>query len=46
MGALLVRLGMLDAQQAAAIEAVLRPPLKNVAGIAVGEVRAVPAAFQ
>jgi L-asparaginase II len=46
MGALLVRLGMLDAQQAAAIEAVLRPPLKNVAGRVVGEVRAVPAAFQ
>jgi L-asparaginase II len=46
MGAVLVRLGMLDAEQAAAIEAVLRPPLKNVAGRTVGEVRAVAAAFQ
>jgi L-asparaginase II len=46
MGALLVRLGMLDGAQAAEIEAVLRPPLKNVAGLTVGEVRAVPGAFR
>jgi L-asparaginase II len=46
MGALLVRLGMLDPTQATAIEAVLRPPVKNVAGHTVGEVRPVAAAFQ
>jgi L-asparaginase II len=46
MGALLVRLGMLDPAQAGAIEAVLRPPLKNVVGRTVGELRPVAAAFQ
>jgi L-asparaginase II len=46
MGALLVRLGMLDPAQAAALEGVLRPPIKNVAGHIVGELRPVPAAFQ
>jgi L-asparaginase II len=46
MGALLVRLGMLDPAQAAALEGVLRPPIKNVAGQVVGQLRPVPAAFQ
>ena len=46
MGALLVRLGMLDPAQAAALEAVLRPPIKNVVGQVVGQLRPVPAAFQ
>lgn len=46
MGALLVRLGMLDPAQAAAIEPVLRPPVKNVVGRTVGQLRPVPAAFQ
>jgi L-asparaginase II len=46
MGALLVRLGMLDPAQADAIAPVLRPPVKNVAGHMVGEVRPIPAAFQ
>ena len=46
MGALLVRLGMLDPAQAGAIEAVLRPPVKNVVGRTVGELRPVAAAFQ
>jgi L-asparaginase II len=46
MGALLVRLGMLDPAQASAIEAVLRPPVKNVVGLTVGELRPVAAAFQ
>jgi L-asparaginase II len=46
MGAILVRLGMLDPAQAAALEGVLRPPIKNVAGHVVGELRPVPAAFQ
>ena len=46
MGALLVRLGMLDPAQAAAIEPVLRPPIKNVVGRTVGELRPVAAAFQ
>ena len=44
--ALLVRLGMLDPAQAGAIEAVLRPPVKNVVGRTVGELRPVAAAFQ
>ncbi len=46
MGALLVKLGMIDAAQAGAIEAVLHPSVRNVAGHVVGEVRPVAAAFQ
>jgi L-asparaginase II len=46
MGALLVKLGTIDAAQAAAIGGVLRPPLKNVVGQIVGELRPVEAAFQ
>ena len=45
MGALLVRLGALGPAQAAEIAAVLNPSVKNVAGHAVGELRAVAAAF-
>lgn len=45
MGALLVRLGAVAPAQAAELEAVLRPPVKNVAGRVVGEVRAVAAGF-
>ncbi|HEY6257672.1 MAG TPA: asparaginase [Xanthobacteraceae bacterium] len=45
MGALLVMLGAINEPQAAAIEAVLRPAIKNVAGNVVGELRPVAAAF-
>jgi L-asparaginase II len=46
MGAVLLKLGMLGEAQAAEIAAVLRPPIKNVAGRIVGEVRPVAAAFE
>jgi L-asparaginase II len=45
MGAILLRLGALDAAQAATLAPVLRPPVNNVAGRVVGEVRAVAAVF-
>ena len=46
MGALLVKLGMIDATQAAEIAAVLRPSVKNAVGQIVGELRPTEAAFQ
>jgi L-asparaginase II len=46
MGAILRRLGMLDAGQASALEGILQPPLYSVAGREVGELRPVPEAFK
>jgi L-asparaginase II len=43
MGALLLRLGVLDDAQAAALAPLLRPKLLNVAGRTVGELRPAPA---
>ena len=45
MGAVLRKLGMLGEAQAAEIAAVLRPPIRNVAGRIVGEVRPVAEGF-
>jgi len=46
MGAILLCLGALDAAQAHALAGVLHPPVNNVAGRVVGEVRAVAEAFR
>jgi L-asparaginase II len=39
MGAILVELGALDAAEQSALAETLRPPVKNVAGLVVGELR-------
>ncbi len=46
MGAILIRLGRLDQAEAAALEAVLRPPVRNVAERVVGHVRPAAAVFR
>ena len=42
LGAILAQLGLLDAQQSLALAEILHPPVRNVAGRIVGELRPVP----
>lgn len=43
LGAILARLGILDTQQSQALAEILHPPVRNVAGLIVGELRPGPA---
>ena len=46
MGAVLLRMGVIDQAQEAALAGTLRPPVHNVAGRVVGEIRPVAEAFR